>query len=309
MCSSKMIIVCKASSYFKYVIMKKNVALVLSSGGARGVAHIGVINELIKQGYNITSVSGTSMGALVGGMYASGNLKTFENWMCSLSKLAVFNLVDFTLSLNGLIKGDKILKEMKEMIPDRNIETLPIPYVAVATDIINGKEIIFNKGSLYDAIRASISIPTVFTPANYNNLKLVDGGVLNPIPINCVKRHKNDILIVVNLGSNKEYASVDSNNKNTDIDKKHHKYLLNIQDAINNLIPKNKTDKIGYYNLLNNATSLMIQKISELTLEKHKPDILIEIPKRAFGTYEFYKSKEIIEFGVKETKKALADYS
>ncbi len=285
--------------------MKKNVALVLGSGGARGVAHIGVINELFKQGYNITSISGTSMGALVGGMYATGNLKTFEDWMCSLSKLDVFNLVDFTLSLNGLVKGNKILKEMKEMIPDRNIETLPIPFVAVATDIINGKEVVLNKGSLYDAIRASISIPTVFTPFNYNGLKLVDGGVLNPIPVNLVKRHKDDILIVVNLGSDKEYNTTELKENHRDDDNKHNKYISKIQNAINNITPKNKSDKIGYYNLLNKTTSLMIQKVSELTLEKYQPDVLIEISSDAFGTYEFYKSKEIIELGVRETKEAL----
>ena len=285
--------------------MKKNVALVLGSGGARGVAHIGVINELLNQGYNITSISGTSMGALVGGIYATGNLNVFEEWMCSLNKLDVFNLVDFTLSLNGLIKGNKILREMKEMIPDRNIETLPIPFVAVATDIVNGKEILLNEGSLYDAIRASISIPTVFLPFNYNGMKLVDGGILNPIPVNRVKRHKDDILIVVNLGSDKEYLDIDLKENKANTDKKHNKYISKIQDTINNIIPENKTDKIGYYNLLNETTSLMIQKVSELTLEKYKPDVLIEIPRDAFGTYEFYKSKEIIELGVKETKEAL----
>lgn len=285
--------------------MKKNVALVLGSGGARGVAHIGVINEIVKQGYNITSISGTSMGALVGGMYATGNLKTFEDWMCSLGKLDVFNLVDFTVSMNGLIKGNKILKEMKGMVPDRDIESLPIPFVAVATDIINGKEVVLNKGSLYDAIRASISIPTVFTPFNYNGLKLVDGGVLNPIPINRIKRHKDDILIVVNLNSNKEYLVVNSKDDNIEVDKKHNKYISKIQDAIKNITPKNKADKVGYYNLLNKTTSIMVQKVSELTLEKYKPDILIEMPRDAFGTYEFYKSKEIIELGVDETKKAL----
>ena len=288
--------------------MKKNVALVLGSGGARGVAHIGVINELLNQGYNITSISGTSMGALVGGIYATGNLNVFEEWMCSLNKLDVFNLVDFTLSLNGLIKGNKILREMKEMIPDRDIETLPIPFVAVATDIINGKEVVLNDGSLYDAIRASISIPTVFTPFNYSGMKLVDGGVLNPIPINQVKRHKDDILIVVNLASYNKHNVVDLHENHSDIQKKDNTYINKIQNAISNITPKNKSDKIGYYNLLNNTTSLMIQKISELTLEKHKPDILIEMPRDAFGTYEFYKSKEIIELGVKETREVLAKF-
>ncbi len=285
--------------------MKKNVALVLGSGGARGVAHIGVINELVKQGYNITSISGTSMGALVGGMYATGSLKSFEEWMCSLNKLDVFNLVDFTLSLNGIVKGNKILKEMKALIPDRKIEDLSIPFTAVATDIINGKEVVFTQGSLYDAIRASISIPTVFTPFDYNGLKLVDGGVLNPIPINLVKRHKDDILVVANLASCKEYKKPKSKQNRNNNGKTHNKYLNKIHDTINNIIPENKADSIGYFNLMNKTTSLMIQKVSDLTLEQYKPDVLIELPRDAFGTFEFYKSKEIIEYGELETRKEL----
>ena len=285
--------------------MKKNVALVLGSGGARGVAHIGVINELLSQGYNITSISGTSMGALVGGIYATGSLKSFEEWMCSLNKLDVFNLVDFTLSLNGIVKGNKILKEMKALIPDRKIEDLSIPFTAVATDIINGKEVIFTQGSLYDAIRASISIPTVFTPFDYNGLKLVDGGVLNPIPINLVKRHEDDILVVVNLASCKEYKKPKSKQNRTNNGKTHNKYINKIHDTINNIIPENKADSIGYFNLMNKTTSLMIQKVSDLTLEQYKPDVLIELPRDAFGTFEFYKSKEIIEYGELETRKEL----
>ncbi|RLD61338.1 MAG: patatin [Bacteroidetes bacterium] len=288
--------------------MKKSVALVLSSGGSRGVAHIGVIDELIEQGYNITSISGTSMGALVGGMYASGELKIFEKWMCSLSKYDVFKLVDFTLSLNGIVKGTKVLKEMKNIVPDRQIEDLKIPFICIATDIVNGKEVVFENGSLYDAIRASISIPTVFMPFEKNGLKLVDGGVLNPLPIDKIKRNDNDILIVVNVNSDKEYIKLAKENVLAELNASQTNYLSKIQHRINDIIPINKRDKLGYYNLLNNTTSLMIQKISQLTIEKYKPDIIIEIPKKSFGTYEFYKSEEIIKLGIKATKKALIKY-
>jgi NTE family protein len=191
---------------------------------------------------------------------------------------------------------------MKKMVPDRNIEDLLLPYSAVATDIINGKEIIFNKGSLYDAIRASISIPTVFTPFEYNGLKLVDGGVLNPIPINAVKRTEDDMLVVVNVGGDEKNIPTQTSNKSSI---KNIKYLSKIQDKLDNIIPKNKSDKIGYYNLLNKTTSLMVQKISNLTLKEYQPDVLIEIAHNSFGTYEFYKSKEIINTGVIETRKAL----
>ena len=123
--------------------MKQKAALVLGSGGARGTAHIGVIRELEKQGYEISSISGTSMGALVGGIYASGNLDVYESWLCSLSKIDMFNLVDFTLSKKGIIKADKVLKEIQKFIPDQNIQDLPIRFAAVATDMSNKKEVVF----------------------------------------------------------------------------------------------------------------------------------------------------------------------
>ncbi len=151
--------------------------MVLSGGGARGIAHIGVVEELEKRGFEIRSIAGTSMGALVGGIYAVGKLQEFKNWLYTLDKLDVFKLIDFTLSSQGLIKGDRVFKKMKEFIPDKNIEDLKIHYAATATDIINNKEVVFNQGSIYDAIRASVAIPTVITPVKQDDTLLVDGGV------------------------------------------------------------------------------------------------------------------------------------
>ena len=138
--------------------MKQKIALVLGSGGARGSAHIGVIRELISQGYEITSISGSSMGALVGGVYASGKLDEYEKWLCALDKMDVFNLVDFTLSTSGIIKADKVLKAIKKFIPDYNIEDMYIPYCALATVIKHKKEIVFSEGSIWEAVWYSISI-------------------------------------------------------------------------------------------------------------------------------------------------------
>ncbi len=181
--------------------MKQKVALVLGCGGARATAHIGVIRELEKQGYEISSISGTSMGALVGGIYAAGKLDEYESWLRSLSKMDIFNLVDFTLSTNGIIKADKVLREIKKIIPDHKIEELPIKFAAVATDLKLRKEVVITEGSLFEAIRASISIPMVITPLRKNDTLFVDGGVLNPVPTNRVSRQKGDILIAVNVNS------------------------------------------------------------------------------------------------------------
>ena len=287
--------------------MKKNIALVLSSGGARGVAHIGVIEELLNNGFNITSISGTSMGALVGGIYATGQLEIYKEWMCSLDRMDVFNLIDFTINTSGIVKGEKIIKEMKKLIPDSNIEDLKIPYSAIATDILSEQEIVFTSGSLYEAIRASISIPSVFVPFKLNNWQLIDGGVLNPIPINRIERKHGDLLVVVDVnsripGPEKKVitAKTDSNNQS--------KYIKTIYKRINRIIPKNNKDHVGYFNLINRTSSLMIHRISELTLEQHQPDMMINVSRQEFGSFDFYKSEEIIEAGRRAAYTAIINY-
>lgn len=145
---------------------KRRVALVLAGGGARGVAHIGAIEELERQGFEISAVAGTSMGALVGGVYASGYLEPFKEWMRALDKYKVFSLVDFALSTEGLVKGDRVMEAMKELVPDVQIERMPVPFAAVAADLLTGDEVVLDSGGLYDAIRASISIPSVFRPVH-----------------------------------------------------------------------------------------------------------------------------------------------
>jgi len=287
--------------------MKKQISLVLSGGGARGIAHIGVIEELEKQNFKINSIAGTSMGALVGGMYATGKLDVFKEWMCSLDKMEVFNLIDFTINSSGIVKGDKIIKVMKKMIPDINIEDLKIPYSAVATDVLSEQEIIFTSGSLYKAIRASISIPSVFVPFKLNNWQLIDGGVLNPVPVNRVKHSPVDLLVVVNVN-----ARIPLPKKEETIEKKDHKkqlkYFDNIYKKIDHIIPKNNKDHVGYFNLLNKTSSIMVHKIAELTLEQYQPDIMINVSKQAFGTFDFYKSVEIIETGRNATMIAINKY-
>lgn len=295
---------------------KKNIALVLSSGGARGLAHIGVIEELIKSGYNITSIAGTSMGSLVGGMYAAGQIEEFKTWMCSLDKKGVFDLLDFTLSTNGVIKGERVIGAMKKMIADRDIESLPIPYCAVATDIINSKEVVFTKGSLYDAIKASSSIPTLITPFTLNELLLVDGGVLNPVPINRIVRTKNDLLVVVNVNANLPNGKNNSPNGNKEYEKsnpdngkeifsKYLGYFNAIRKKNGTTGTDNKPEHLNYFELMSRSINLMIQQISELTIDLYKPDIVINVSKLSAGIYDFHKATEIIEAGADSARETL----
>jgi len=288
--------------------MKQSVSLVLSSGGARGVAHIGVIEELERQGFEIKSIAGSSMGALVGGIYASGNLKVFRDWMCMLDKRAVFNLVDFTLSTNGLVKGNKIIKELKKIVPDVNIEDLPVSFAAIATDIRSKQEIVFEKGNLFEAIRASISIPSVLKPCRVDRMVLIDGGVLNPIPINRVKRSKNDLLIAVDVNFPISSEKQAEGKKSSNQEKIELSYYSSMKSKMLSFLPNVKDYQYNYYTLISKSASLMIQQISEMTTEIYKPDILIRIPMNSYGPFHFHKSEEIIKAGEIATQKALLEY-
>ncbi len=286
--------------------MKQKVALVLGSGGARGTAHIGVIRQLIKQDYEISSIAGSSMGALVGGIYAAGKLDEYESWLCSLSKMDMFNLVDFTLSMSGIIKADKVLKEIQKFIPDQNIQDLPIRFAAVVTDMSQKKEVVLTEGSLFEAIRDSISIPFVITPVLKNDSLFVDGGVLNPLPVNRVFRQEGDILIAVDV-----IAQIPIQQSTVDdpdwghFEKLTRGKLSGFQKKLSKLVTIHKKESIGYFNLISETTGLMLSQISKLTLEMNPPDILIEISRNACSVFDFYKATEVIELGKKVTMASL----
>ncbi|MCV6611153.1 MAG: patatin-like phospholipase family protein, partial [Amphritea sp.] len=176
------------------------VSLILGSGGARGLAHIGVIHYLEENGYKIESISGCSIGALVGGIYAAGQLDQFESWVRAITKLDILALLDLSWSKTGLVKGDRIINTLIDLVGDIHIEDLPIRYTAVAADVNKEREVWMNSGRLFDAIRASISLPMFFTPHYYNGAHLIDGGVLNPVPIAPTFSDKTDMSIAVNLG-------------------------------------------------------------------------------------------------------------
>lgn len=289
--------------------MKQSIALVLGSGGARGLAHIGVIEEFEKQGFEINSVAGTSMGALIGGLYAMDKLQDYKEWSLTLDKVDVFNLIDFTFSSQGLIKADRVINKMKTFIADKNIEDLKIPFSAVATDITNEKEVVFTTGSIYEAVRASIAIPTVFTPVKKDNVLLVDGGVLNPIPVNRVKRIGNDILVAVNVYADIPHTKEKKQTKKQlEVQSFYDKNIKKFKQKLNDIIPKSNKSKLGYFKLLNATTSAMIHQISEMALDIYKPDILVNISKHACSTFDFFKAEQLIEIGRLAAKESIEKY-
>lgn len=177
----------------------KTVALTLGSGGARGYAHIGAIEVLQERGYEIVAISGCSMGALIGGMYGAGKMKDYKDWVTGLGQFDVLRLLDVTFTSVGAIRGEKVFSVVRDILGDTRIEDLPIAYTAVATDLLAHKEIWFQEGPLDQAIRASIAIPSVVTPLVLNGRVLVDGALLNPLPIIPTISAHADLVMAVNL--------------------------------------------------------------------------------------------------------------
>ncbi len=286
---------------------KSKIALVLSGGGARGIAHIGIIEELEKQGFEITSIAGTSMGALVGGVYALGKMEEFKQWLYSLDRTKVLSLIDFTFSNQGLVKGDKVLNRMKEFISDENIEELSIPYAAVAVDLLNKKEVVFTSGSIYKAIRASIAIPTVLQPVKIKNGLLIDGGVLNNLPINQVSRTEGDLLVAVNVNADipldKPRVTKEEKQNRLSI---YQQKMKDFYHQFNWGNAKESEEQLGYFDLLNKTLALMTQHIAEVSMEKYPPDLLIQVSREASTMFDFYKAEELVEIGRLAAQKALA---
>lgn len=289
--------------------VKKNIALVLSSGGARGNAHIGAIQEIIERGYKITSISGTSMGAVIGGVYAAGKLDEFTQWMSSLHKMDVFSLMDFTISNQGFMKANKVFNEMKKFIPDVQIEDLQIPFTAVSADLKKKDTVLFKEGSLYKALRASVAFPAIVTPLKLSEKFLVDGGLIAPVPIQFVKRHENDLLVVVNLNARIPVEKKEIVEKgNEDMNNNSNKYLQLFRQKISMFSPTENKESLGFFDLVTNSSSMMLAQISKLTLELFPPDILVNISNEACDTYDFYKANEMIDIGRKATAESLDNF-
>jgi len=277
---------------------KDRVSLVLGSGGARGYAHIGVIEELEKRGYEIVSISGASIGALIGGLYACGKLDTYKEWVMDLDSLDVASLVDFSFDSGGLIKGEKVFEKIAEMIgEEQTFESLPIKLTAVATDIIHKKEVWFQSGNLLQALRASIAIPTIFTPVKINEMILADGGILNPLPVAPTMSNISDLTIAVNLYGDlpKPHSTISEEEK-----KRTHSFAQMFHELIEKFFPHK--EELDLFDILDKSFDTMQNGLTRYKLGGYPPDILIDISKDVCKTYDFHKSHEVIEEGRRAAK-------
>jgi len=320
-----LIIMCHTNSISKENILQDNtnktVSLVLGSGGARGYAHIGVIEVLEKKGYKIKSIAGSSIGALIGGLYAVGKLDEYKQWILTLNYYDIYKLLNLSSISGGVIDAEKVFDKIKMLIGDVNIEDLPIKYKAIATNLNTQTAVVFEKGKLIDAIRASIAIPTIFTPVYKDNMILVDGGILNPLPINVVSKDDTDLKIAVNLDANikndyiieipleqltrEEVLVNDFNNLVNKAESLIPKELLAIvnkyQSKKTKKVTINEDTKQDIFFILGRTVDTAQSVLSKYSIQNHKADIIIQIPRDSCEFYEFTQAYKMIEIGKRAT--------
>lgn len=285
----------------------KTVSLVLGSGGARGLAHIGVIHWLEENGHQIRSISGCSIGALIGGIHAAGKLDEYEQWVRSIRRVDIVTMLDLSWAKSGLVRGDKLINTLVDLVGDMLIEDLPIAYTAVATDLVGQKEVWIHTGPLFDAIRASISIPLLFTPFPYHGQNLVDGGVLNPVPIAPTFADETDLVIAVNLGGPAVIQNQPKAEK-PDIEADSSPFRNKMSAFISHLKksepPGSKRDW-GAYEIAMQAFEAMQTTIARQKLAAYPPDRVIEIARNACRTLEFDRADEMIDLGYRKAQEYL----
>ncbi len=292
-------------------MQKRTLSLVLGSGGARGFAHIGIINWLEENGFEIRSIAGSSMGALIGGIYAAGKLDVYTRWVCALERLDVIRLLDVSFSRNGLIRGERVIDALRELIGDRNIEDLPVSFTAVATNIEDQKEVWLNRGSLFEAIRASIAIPTIFTPWEYRGKTLVDGGLINPIPIAPTLKDKTDFTIAVNLGAKATpaFELPHATAAEVEVQEGYRQYIQQFIDALQKKFgPEGAEDDMGIFDVIAHSMDTMENTIARFQLAAYSPDVIIDIPRNVCTFYEFDRAAELITIGRHRAEVVINEY-
>jgi len=305
------------------------VALVLGSGGARGYAHIGVLDALRERGFDVVGISGSSMGALVGALQAADKLDEFTSWASALTQSAVLRLLDPSLTAAGVLRAEKILAAVREIIGPRTIESLPIPYTAVSTDLIAGKSVWLQRGPIDAAIRASIAIAGVIAPYLLDGRLLADGGILDPLPMAPLAAVNADLTIAVSLNASDPNPTPDSPRPTAEllnrmrrsttslIDRAAASTLLDgptarsvlsrFSNAVDGIDAATESEveteedthvpRLGGFEVMNRTIEISQAALMRHTLAAYPPDLLIEVPRTVCRSLEFYRASEVIEIG------------
>ncbi|MFY8133646.1 MAG: patatin-like phospholipase family protein [Aquimonas sp.] len=299
----------------------KRVSLVLGAGGARGLGHIGAIEVLQERGYRIVGIAGSSMGALVGGIHAAGRLPNYKEWACALERGDVLRLLDFSFGFPGLIRGERVIGALRDLVGEHAIESLPIPFTAVATDLQSQREVWLNRGPLFDAIRASIAIPMVFTPYRLEGRDLVDGGLLAPVPIAATRQVRADLMIAIDVNgppaarmaraepvaaAAPAVAAEDAIGYRARIAAFIESLSASFSDAKRSEASVEQAKaQPGLIDLMGRSLDTMQAQIARMQLALDPPDLLIRMPRDRCTFYEFWRAAELIELGRQCTQRAL----
>lgn len=300
----------------------KRVALALGGGGARGCAHMGAIAELQDRGAEIVAIAGTSMGAVIGGMHAAGKLDPYREWLEGLTHRDVIRLLDPALRSPGLIGAEKIMVRVRELIGETRIEDLPLPFTAVATELITGKEVWFQQGPLERAIRASIAIPSVITPLVDDGRVLVDGGLVDLVPVMPLASIKADLIVAVSVIGTPRGVSASSPVGEESLESvQRASAQLRDQDIVRRVInrlgwdaaaevraveaPDVQSLNLRTLDIMELSIQTMQRMITRIQMATFPPDVFIELPTDICGTMEFHRAREVAELGRARTKAVL----
>ncbi len=289
----------------------RRIALALGSGGARGYAHIGVIEEIEARGWEIVGVAGTSMGAVIGGLYVGGGMESYRDWVVNLGRRDVMRLMDPGLRGAGVLRASKVMSKVKDHLGDVAIEDARMPYTAVAVDLVTQREVWFTSGPMIQAMRASIAIPTVFTPVARNGMVLADGGLLNPVPVAPLANVHADAIIAVNLAGPSVTTAHAREEVFTGIKFPKVKFPNlphMIEPTLRALVPafgrgddglpdNQHVLRMNTLDVVDRSLNLMQEAIRRYRLAGYPPDVLVNVPLDSCGTLDFHRAKDMIEVG------------
>lgn len=321
-----------------FLAKRNTIALSLGGGGARGYAHIGAIRQLQNHGLEITALAGTSMGAVVGALFAAGKLGEFEKWARKLTPLDVVGLMDFSVGKAGAIKAERILSVVDQMLDGVHIEQLSLPFTAIATDLMENTEVQFRSGPVILALRASVAIPGVITPVIIEGKLLADGGMVNPVPVSPLADAKAKRLVAVDLArgrianpfeaeisqhflsravkdtfkaSRETAAAVAAKPssrklaKQLGLDTRIQQVVKQPEETPLQKIINDVPKAITSADVMLMSIQTMQQRLTEVEFSKHRPDLVVPVPIDACGALEFHKAKQMIRLGEKLTTQAL----
>jgi NTE family protein len=292
---------------------RPSIALALGGGAARGFAHIGVIRTLVAHGIVPDIIVGTSIGAVVGGCYSADQLDGLEAWSRSLTVRGVLSYLDLSLSGSGLIRGGHLASRLEEALHDTRIENLPIRFAAIATEFNTGHEVWLTRGRLVDALRASYALPGIFPPAHIGGRWLVDGALVNPVPVSAARALDARLVIAVNLNSDlfgrgtiiANHGSDDGQTAAAEPPKTNGLLSLFGGERSRRRQILGRRGKPGIPTVMVEAFNVMQDRITRARLAGDPPDVLISPRLGAVGWFDFHRAAQAIELGVEATEKAI----